>query len=565
MARKRPSEDLVKPRDRRSVYLICALLIVITIAVYWRVATFDFINFDDEPYVKYNPRVAEGLTVDGIKWSLTSTYQSIWMPLVWISYMVDHDISSLTGSTSAGADPHVCHVTNVLLHIANSLLLFLCLRWMTGRTWLSAFVAAVFAVHPLRVESVAWIAERKDVLSTFFWMLTMLAYVRYVRRPGAWRYVLVAVAFALGLMAKPMLVALPIALLILDYWPLNRLGSNDGQTTLWGAVREKIPLLVLAGATAVLAVRATDAEVVNQGQRVVVAGQVWPFGERVANAFVSYAQYILMTFWPRDLAVFYPHPGHTLPPLIVAVSVLVLAALSLAAYFMHRIGKRYFAAGWLWYVVTLLPAIGFVQVGKAGIADRFTYVPSIGLLLIVGWGASELIGRFRPDVQRIAATGLGVAVVALLMCLSYVQVGHWRNSYELFTHTIRVTKPNAQARLNLGGFMQEQGKVAEAIRQFREALRIEPDNTDIMYSLACVLTNRGKTEDLKEAITLFQGVLKVAPGGELTHNYLGVALAKSGRLDDAIVHFEEALRLNPNRPEAQANLDRARALKNRGR
>lgn len=565
MARKRPIKDQVKPSDRRQVYLVCALLVIITLAVYWRVATFDFINFDDEPYVTYNPRVAEGLTVDGVKWALTSTYQSIWMPLVWISYMVDHDLSTnLTGFTSAGADPHVCHVTNVLLHIANSLLLFLCLRWMTGRTWLSAFVAAVFAVHPLRVESVAWIAERKDVLSTFFWMLTMLAYVRYVRRPGAWRYVLVVVAFALGLMAKPMLVALPIALLILDYWPLNRLGSKDGQTTLWRAVREKIPLLALAGAAAALAVRATDAEVVNQGQRVVVAGQVWPFGERVANAFVSYAEYILMTFWPRNLAVFYPHPGHTLPPLIVAVSVLVLAALSVVAYLTYRSGKPYFTAGWLWYVVTLLPAIGFVQVGKAGIADRFTYVPSIGLLLIVGWSASELIVRFRPELQRFA-TGLGIVSVAVLMYLSYVQVGYWRNSYDLFTHTIRVTKPNAQARLNLGGFMQEQGKVDEAIGQFREALRIEPDNIDIMYSLACVLTNRGKTEDLKEAITLFQGVLKVAPGGELTHNYLGVALAKSGRLDDAIVHFEEALRLNPNRPEAQANLDRARALKNRRR
>jgi len=553
-----------KSQDKRQLYLICALLILATVAVYWQVAGFEFTNFDDPYYVKDNPFIANGLTPAGIKWSLTTNYQSIRMPLVWMSYMVDHDVSSLiSGFYLGGADPRVCHVTNLLLHIANVVLLFLILASMTRRPWLSAFVAALFALHPLHVESVAWIAERKDVLSTLFWLLTMFAYLRYVRKPDLRRYALVLLAFALGLMSKPMLVTLPIALLILDYWPLDRLGTGENKISFWGALREKTSMFVLAIVCGIITTVSSNAFAVARSAKTI--GEVpWPLGARVANAFVSYIQYIVMMFWPRNLAVFYPHPGNSLPVWEVVGSALGFGALCVFAFRAART-RPYITAGWLWYVITLVPVIEVVPIGKEALADRYTYVPFIGLFIVAAWGASELLDRLGGFASgKVFRTGLAMGLIAALMACSYVQLGYWRDSYALFSHAVRVTGPNAVARFNLGLALLDMGKTDEAIKQYRESLRINPDNADVLYTLARVLTDRGSPADLDEAIRLFYAALKVCPTGELTHNYLGVALAKRGRMDEAISQFRETLRLNPNITEAQSNLDNALALKRQG-
>ena len=553
-------EREARRRDRRQVYLICALLILATLAVYWQVAGFDFANIDDESYVKYNPFIADGLTPARVQWSLTTTYQCIWMPLVWMSYMADHDVSSMIKGSPyvGGADPHVCHVTNLLLHVVNVVLLFLVLASMTRRPWLSAFVAALFAVHPLHVESVAWIAERKDVLSTLFWLLTMLAYLRYVRKPGIRRYALVLLAFALGLMSKPMIVTLPIALLILDYWPLDRLGTGEHRITFLRALREKIPMLVLAIPCAIITITSAGLEVASAAGD---HGIIHPLGVRVANAFVSYIQYIVMMLWPRNLAVFYPHPGNTLPVWQVVGSVIVFAALCVLALRAART-RPYITAGWLWYVITLIPVIKLAQIGYDSLADRYTYVPLIGLFIVVAWGASDLLERLSRFVSAsIVAAGLAGGLIITLMVCSYIQVGCWRNTYTLFGHAVRVTGPNAVARHVLGLALVEMEKPEEAIKQYRESLRIEPNNPDVSHRLGSLLVQRGSPADLDEAIRLFHAALKVKPSLELTRNWLGIALARRGRLDEAIVQFREALRINPRRTEAQGNLDRALALK----
>lgn len=552
-------EREARRRDRRHVYLICALLILATLAVYWQVAGFDFTNIDDELYVKLNPFIADGLTPARVQWSLTTTYNCIWMPLVWMSYMVDHDVSSRFSSFYLGnADPHVCHATNLLLHVVNVVLLFLVLASMTRRTWLSAFVAALFAVHPLHVESVAWIAERKDVLSTLFWLLTMLAYVRYVRKPGLWRYALVLLAFALGLMSKPMIVTLPAALLILDYWPLDRLGTGEHRISFLRALREKIPMFVLAIPCVIVTITSAGLDVASAAGD---HGIIHPLGVRLANAFVSYVQYIVMMFWPRNLAVLYPHPGNSLPVWQVVGSVLILAVICIFALRAART-RPYVTAGWLWYVLTLIPVIGLAQVGKIAYADRFTYVPLIGLFIAIAWGASDLLERLRGFASAtIVAAGLAVGLIITLMVCSYIQVGYWRDSYTVLSHAVRVTGPNAQARHALGLALASMGKPEEAINQYRESLRIDSQQPDAMHRLGCLLVLRGRPADLDEAIRLFQASLKLYPESELTHNVLGIALARRGRLDEAIVQFREALRINPHRTEAQGNLDRALALK----
>lgn len=546
-----------KPTNKREVYLVCALLIAVTAAVYWQVREFDFTNFDDQAYVQNNTCIADGLTFHGVRWALTTTYQFIWMPLVWISYMADHDLSPPTDS-DIGADPGVCHLTNVVLHIANVLLLFVILRWMTDRTWPSAFVAALFAVHPLHVESVAWICERKDVLSTLFWLLTMLAYLRYVHRPGPWRYACVLLAYAMGLMSKPMLVTLPIALLIIDYWPLKWLGTGKHRLSFWQVLREKIPMFVMAIPCAVVTI--ASAGVAGAGASA-NSGVLYPFGVRAANAFVSYIRYVEMTFWPRNLAVFYPHPASTLPTWQVVGSVIVFVVLCVLAVRTART-RPYLTAGWLWFVITLIPVIGFVQVGKAALADRFTYVPSIGLFVAIAWGASDLLSRLSKSVPgRIICIGLATTLIGVLTVCSHLQVGYWRDSYTLFSHAIRVTGPNALAHYNLGLALQEMGRTAEAIRHYRESLRIDPNDADVKYTLARCLTDLGSTADLDEAIRLFRAAVDANPEFGPPHNCLGVALAKRGRLDEAISEFRQALRIDADMLEAQSNLAKALALK----
>jgi hypothetical protein len=379
--------------------IICLVLVVLTAAAFGRVLRNDFIDMDDDAYVTENDAVKAGLTTRGLWWDLTTFHAGYWHPLTWLSLQLDAHLFCRDGLSASGF-----HFTNLLWHTANVLLLFGVLRRMTGALWRSAFVAALFAVHPLHVESVAWVAERKDVLSTFFWILTLGAYTRYAAAPGLGRYLIVMAAFGLGLMAKPMLVTLPATLLLLDVWPLGRLGGEAGQRRWWPLIREKLPLF---------AQRAGGA---------VAQWQEFSFASRAANAALAYAAYLAKTVWPAGLAVFYPYPD-PLPSARVALS--VVALLSLTAFVLGAGRRRpYLVVGWLWYVGTLVPVIGLIKVGAQGMADRYTYVPLIGIFVAVTWGLSDLV-RGRGAAER-ALSGAACLVVVALTVLTAMQAARWR-------------------------------------------------------------------------------------------------------------------------------------------
>jgi len=532
-------EREVKRGDRRQLYLICALLILATLAVYWQVAGFDFTNLDDSYFVRDNPFIANGLTPAGVQWSLTTTYQNTWVPLVWMSYMVDHDLSSLIGGFYLGnADPRVCHVTNLLLHIANVLLLFLVLASMTRRPWQSAFVAALFAVHPLHVESVAWITERKDVLSTLFWLLTMLAYLRYVGRPDIRRYALVLLVFAVGLMSKPMLVTLPIVLLLVDYWPLRRSQSEPWRRL----ILEKIPLFVLSAAAAVVTLLA---QAVTSFAKIGLT-------VRPANAIVSYMAYIRKMIWPTDLACFYPHPGSHLPIWQVLGSCLFVAGFSVAVI---RLAPRrpYLSVGWFWYMITLLPVIGIVQVGDQAMADRYTYVPLIGLYVLIAWAVPELLARV-PHKSIVLMVVAGIAITGL-MIRAHNQVGCWRDSKTLFRHAIAVTSANWMAEFLLGAAFVNEGNTASAYRHIRISLRYNPRYANAHYTLGLLLEVDRR---FSEAIYEYRQAIRWERTASQPHMGLGRVLQQRGRLSEALRQFEEAQRLDPGNEPARENVETLR-------
>ncbi len=502
-------------------------LIAATAIVFAPVARHGFVNFDDPQYITENPFVTGGVTVQGIRWAFTSGYAGNWHPLTWISHMLDVQVFGL----DAGAH----HVTNVVLHAASALLLFVLLHRMTdapGRSW---FVAALFAVHPLHVESVAWIAERKDVLSTLFWMLTIWAYLRYVSQPRAGRYLTVVLLFALGLMAKPMLVTLPFTLLLLDVWPLGRLPLR---------VREKLPLFALAIASSVITF------VVQQQAGAVKQLVALPIGRRIANALVAYVTDIGKALWPGGLAAIYPYP-ESIAGWQVAVALVLLAAITALAI---RARQRYpyVFVGWLWYLVTLVPVIGLIQVGSQPIADRYTYVPLIGLFIIVAWGVPDLLARWpwRINVLRAAA------VLAIVACAvtARAQVRHWRNSVALWEHALAVTTANYRAQGNLGHALAAEGRLDEAVRHYSEAVRIHPGYAEAHNNLGLALATQGKIDD---AIPHYAEAIRLLPDYFEAHSNLGAALAGRGRYADAINHFAIAVRLQPDRSQARENLVRA--------
>ncbi|HYV17450.1 MAG TPA: tetratricopeptide repeat protein [Verrucomicrobiae bacterium] len=483
-----------------SRFVLALLLALATLAVFARVVGFELLNYDDPLYVTANPHVQEGLTVAGVGWAFTTFTAANWHPLTWISLMLDASIG--------GIDPRVFHLTNVVLHLANVLLLFLLLDRLTGSPYRSAVTAALFAIHPLHVESVAWVAERKDVLSTLFLLLTLLAYAGFVERPGPVRRLGVVLMFALGLLAKPMLVTLPVLLLLLDAWPLRR---KEPWRRL---VLEKAPLFAMSIATGVVTIVAQrHAETVGS-----LAG--YPLGVRVANAIVATVTYLGQTMWPTRLAVFYPHPGASLAAWKVIVSSAILAALTFGAIRFRR-SRPYLLIGWAWYLVTLAPVAGIVQVGWQARADRYTYIPLIGIFLAAVWAISDRIGE-RPAFLASLAT----AVVVLLGIGAFVQTGHWRDSETLFRHALAVTDDNAVAHLNLGTALLRRHQLAEAEEHFTEAVRINPAFAE-------------------------------------AHSNLGVALGRQGRTDEAILEFRRALELQPDYPDARRNLDLAESLKRR--
>jgi len=529
------SQTKAKPENKWLDYLICGLLIVGILAVYWRVTGFALTNFDDEVYVTENDHLRLGLTGEGIRWALTATIAGNWHPLTLMSYLLNYQIGHL--------NPQGYHLLNLLLHIANSLLLFLVLHKMTGFRWRSAFVAALFAIHPVHVESVAWVAERKDVLSTLFWILTIWAYVSYTKRPGIKGYLLVVLAFALGLMSKPMLVTLPLVLLLLDFWPLGRF-SNYRKLLL-----EKAPLLGLSAASSVITY------IVQQRGGSVGELEVYPMGERIANAVVSYMSYIGKTFWPQKLAAFYPYPSDSLPPWQVIGAALLLVCIT---YLAIRMARRcpYVAVGWLWYVITLVPVIGIVQVGKQAMADRYTYVTLIGIFIAIAWGIPELLRKADANARRyqhsqvLVSGAAGIAILALMYC-AYIQVGYWRNSITLFRHALRVTTNNFVANLGLGSALWSRGYSNEAIGYYRQALRIEPGSPEALSNMGLALANIGKAE---EALKYLYKALEIKPDDPNTLNNIGLALAGIGKAEEGLKCLYKALEMKPNDPNVNNTL-----------
>ena len=429
-------------------------LIAVNVFVYATVWHHDFVAWDDPDYITKNPNVSHGLTWRAAWWALTTGYAANWHPLTWLSHMLDVQLYGLH------AGPHL--ITNLALHIGSAILLFGLLHQMTGALGRSAFVATLFSVHPLHVESVAWASERKDVLSTLFWMLTLWAYVGYTRQPGLRRYVVVVVLFGLGLMAKPMLVTLPFVLLLLDYWPLNRVSLGAGQNW-WRLVREKLPLLLLAAASSIVTY------LVQREGGAVRGLEALPLNLRLTNAAVSYVGYIAKMLWPVRLAAFYPFV-RSMPVWWAPGSILILAVVSLAVVKGAR-RYPYAGVGWLWYVGTLVPVIGLVQVGGQSMADRYTYVPYIGLFVILAWGLPDLLSGWR--YRRIALPVAAAFAVAACMLVARSQVQSWSNSIALWSHAIEVTNDNYRAHSNLANFLSDRGEVAVAIGHYNEALRID--------------------------------------------------------------------------------------------
>jgi protein O-mannosyl-transferase len=518
--------------SRHTDILICLLLIFLTLSVYIQIKGHDFINLDDTEYVTDNRHVREGVKLKTISWAFSSTHASNWHPLTWLSHMMDCQLF--------GVDPGRHHLINLLLHIINTLLLFIVLKKMTGNLWQSGFVASLFAIHPLHVESVAWISERKDVLSTLFWMLTMWSYTFYVKAPGIKRYLPVFLFLALGLMSKPMLVTLPFVLILLDYWPLGRIRIHRSAINRRIFI-EKIPLFVL------VAISSAITFLVQKQGGAVSSLDAIPVNIRISNALVSYGAYIVKMVWPSKMAVLYPL-SDIIPWWKILLSCTFLISMSYLA--IRHIKKRpYISVGWFWYLGTLVPVIGIVQVGRQAMADRYTYIPLIGIFIIICWAASEVITRWRHIKTTVVA--VATAIILVLTAVTFLQVRHWRNSITLFEHALGVTRGNYMSHNNLGIALQGQNKIKEAIGHFSEALRINSELWEIHYNLGNALEKQGKAD---EAIKHYLEALRINPDYEKAHNNLGNALEKQGRRDEAIKYYLEAIRINPGFAKAHYNL-----------
>ena len=578
-------------------FWICVFLLVAVFAVYGQVRSHEFVSYDDPIYVTENPQVRAGLSWDGVTWAFTTFHDANWFPLTWLSHMFDCQLFGLDSGW------HL--LTNVVLHALSTLLLFVVLKRITGARWPSAMVAVLFAVHPLHVESVAWIAERKDVLSTFFWMLTLWAYSAYVARPGRARYVLTLVVFCLGLMAKPMLVTLPVVLLLLDFWPLHRELR----------IVEKIPFFVASLAASIITY------IAHQKGGAVATFDLIPFTVRFENALISYVVYVFKMFWPAHLAVFYPYPLESL----VLPAIFAGAALAAVTAMVVRVRSQrpYLFVGWAWYVVTLLPVIGFIQTGSQAMADRYTYIPMIGLTIAMVWWVADALASW-PKLE----VALAAAVTVACLTLTWFQVQSWRDDLALYQHAIDVVPDNYLARFNLAAALEARGRTDEAIAQLREAVRVrpyyvparaelgqllamqdrpdealrelqaavnlrpndaiahfrlgsvlgslgrnseaasefsqatrlQPDNADAHFDFGIALAQEGKVH---EAADEFGATLRLRPDDADAHFNLGIALARLGKIDEAIAQFSEAVRIRPNFAAARQALDRAMSLKER--
>jgi protein O-mannosyl-transferase len=499
---------------------ICLLLVAAVLVAYLQVRHFDFVSYDDPDYVTENPHVRAGLTWENMGWAFGSSFTGNWFPLTWLSHMLDCQLF--------GLDSGWHHLTNVWIHIASTLLLFTFLRRATGTRWLSAMVACLFALHPQHVESVAWIAERKDVLSGLCFMLTLWAYAAYVTRPGRGRYALVLGAFCCGLMAKSMLVTVPIVLLLLDQWPLKR-GIR---------IREKLPLVALSMAASIATF------LVHRQAGATASFDLVPMTARFENMLVSYAVYILKTFWPADLAVFYPYSRNSLavPAAFAGIGLAVITVLAVR-WFSRR---PYLAVGWFWYLVTLLPVIGLVQVGAQARADRYTYIPTIGLSIALVWGAAEVLTSW-PRL-RIA---LALALCSACLVLTWLQVRFWRDGASLFQHATDVTSDNWLAHFNLASVMMARGEEREAVTELREGVRLRPGFSFAHSELGRLLAEQNLAE---EALQELRIAVRLNPEDADAHFRLGSVLGSLGRVQDAAAEFYQTIRLQPENADAHFNL-----------
>jgi hypothetical protein len=529
---------------RRRLFFAGVALAVIVAAVFWPVLESRFVDFDDNLLVYENPHVLGGLSWEGLRWAFSSFSTGNWLPLSFLSHMLDVQLFGL----NAGGH----HLTSLLLHLTNSVLLLLLLRALTGAFWRSALVAALFAIHPLHVESVAWVSERKDVLSTLFGFLTMAAYLWYVRRPATGRFVLVGAVFTVGLLAKQMLVSLPFVLLLLDWWPLGRfrparfpgkqVGGEAGRAgTARRLVLEKFPLLILSLVFSAVALAAQKAV------GTVSSLEILPLRIRLVNAVVSYASYLVKTVWPDNLAFFYPHPGSGIPLWKFLVSLLFLGVVTILVIRWRREG--YLVTGWFWYVGTLFPVIGVVQVGVQAMADRYTYLPLIGIFIMASWGAA--ISAHGDRQWRRWPGVVAGAAVSLCVVIAHRQVEYWKDSYTLSSHAVKVTSDNWMALRILGQAYADLGQLDESVRSFAASIRIMPWHATSRYNLGGILFKQGK---INQAADEFRAALRLEPNLAAAHYNLGTCLTLEGKFDEAIASLREATRINPDHASAHFNL-----------
>jgi len=558
--------------NRRLTIIICIILGAITLAVFWPVRNYEFILYDDGQYVFENPHVATGLSWANLAWAATQFHSGNWHPVTWISHMFDVQLF--------GMRPGLHHLTNVFLHSANTILLFLLLKAMTGALWRSAIVSGLFAWHPAHVESVAWVAERKDVLSAFFFMLTLMAYVKYarvseaenlssgsrsqshqakekpkdetaesgpnakpaIRKKGLY-YGIAMISFALGLMSKPMLVTLPFVMLLIDFWPLGRV-TNFGSRSLSVAKRlllEKVPFLCLTVASCLITYLAQKAGgAVDTIQRV-------PLEARFSNAAIAYSNYLQKLVWPSKLAILYLRPDQW-PALAVALAIVLLVGLTLLLAFQNR-GWPWMLVGWFWFLGTLVPVIGIIQVGNQYMADRYTYIPYIGCFMVIVWGAWEIAKNSR--FGRTAVISLSFFSLGISATLTHKQLQYWKNNETLFEHCLAVTVNNYSAHNILGVAMARQNRFEEAKFHFGEALRIQPQYADSLENLGILLTEHG---DCDEALTYLRQAANTKPNSAVTFSKLGLLLDMKGLAEHAIVYYRESIRLKPDQEDACNNL-----------
>ena len=533
----------VKNRSR-SNFLLCLFLAVVIALAFGRVATHDFVNLDDGLYVYENHHLREGFSIENIKWAFSTFHAGNWHPLTWLSHIIDYEIY--------GLDPMGHHWTSVQLHIANTLLLFFTLQMLTGTFWRSAFVAALFALHPIHVESVAWVSSRKDVLSTFWGFLTIAVYYRYVRQPRLLSYLLVFLILSLGLLAKPMLVTFPFVLLLLDFWPLKRFHftpkslqsdtvSGLDRRRFFQLLLEKIPLFIPVVISSVLTFKA------QQSVGALFSLEALPLHDRIGNALVSYVKYIFKAIWPHHLAAYYPYPDSLAAWKLFWAALLIALALFWAA----RVSKRfpYVIVGLLWYFGTLVPVIGLLQVGGQAMADRYTYIPLTGIFIIVAWGAFDLFEKWRYKKVLFAVSGS--IALSFLTAYTYVQAGYWKDSLTLYQNAINVTNENYFAYNSLGAFLYKEGDFDAAIYHYKKALRIKPDYAAAHSNLGLALFEKGKID---QAVFEYKEALKIRPDNIAALYNLGNALAYVEKFDIAVSYYQEALKIRPGYTDALFNL-----------